>query len=104
MRASAGGFTFGLARILDSQWENFKLFGLIYYAYPKKFELFWAWLLKKRGIGFRDGSEFGFRAQGRIGACDSRAAREPVEGTSQASCQQHRKLDYRMIRSTRGFR
>ena len=33
---------------LDSQWENFKLFGLIYYAYPKKFELFWAWLLKKR--------------------------------------------------------
>ena len=33
---------------LDSQWENFKLFGLIYYVYPKKFELFWAWLLKKR--------------------------------------------------------
>ena len=34
---------------LDSQWENFKLFGLISYVYPKKFDLFWAWLLKKRG-------------------------------------------------------
>ena len=33
---------------LDDQWENFKLFGLIYWVYPKKFELFWAWLLKKR--------------------------------------------------------
>ena len=37
-------------RILDSPWENFKLFGLIYDIYPKKFELFWAWLLKKRGV------------------------------------------------------
>ena len=25
---------------LDSQWESFKLFGLIYYVYSKKFELF----------------------------------------------------------------
>ena len=33
---------------LDSQWENFRLFGLIYEVYPKKFELFRAWLLKKR--------------------------------------------------------
>ena len=33
---------------LDSQWENVKLFDLIYYVYLKKFELFWAWLLKKR--------------------------------------------------------
>ena len=36
--------------VLDSQWENFKLFGLIYSVYPKKFELFWAWLLKKRVV------------------------------------------------------
>ena len=28
--------------------DSLKLSGLIYYAYPKKFELFWAWLLKKR--------------------------------------------------------
>ena len=27
---------------LDSQWGNFKLFGLIYSVYPKKFELFGA--------------------------------------------------------------
>ena len=27
-----------------------KLFGLIYEVYPKKFELFWAWLLKKPGM------------------------------------------------------
>ena len=32
---------------LDRQWENFKLFGLIFWVYPEKFQLFWAWLLKK---------------------------------------------------------
>ena len=34
--------------LLDRQWESFKLSGLIYEVYPKKFELCWAWLLKKR--------------------------------------------------------
>ena len=31
--------------------RTFNFFGLIYYVYPKKFELFWAWLLKKRDMG-----------------------------------------------------
>ena len=33
---------------LDIRWENFKLSGLIYEVHPRRFEFFWAWLLKKR--------------------------------------------------------
>ena len=37
--------------ILDSERRNFKLFGLIYSLYLRKFKLFGARLLKKRAIG-----------------------------------------------------
>ena len=33
---------------LDSHWGNFRLFGLIYLVYLRKFKLFWPRLLKKR--------------------------------------------------------
>ena len=37
-----------VGKTLDSQWGNFKLFGLIYLVYLTKFKLFWALLLKER--------------------------------------------------------
>ena len=37
-------------QVLDSERGNFKLFGLIYWLYLRKFELFGARLLKKRGF------------------------------------------------------
>ena len=33
---------------LESQWRTLSFFGLIYDIFPKKFELFGPWLLKKR--------------------------------------------------------
>ena len=38
-------------RNVDSEWGNFELFGRIYWLYLRKFELFGARLLKKRGNG-----------------------------------------------------